>query len=81
MVFRFTFLLFYVILEIGPVVHGLKIPKRQNLTFERSISVDFEIPNEIRALESVEKSELIDEGHKPLLKSSIDYFYRLNELN
>ncbi|UJR22525.1 hypothetical protein I4U23_025574 [Adineta vaga] len=81
---KFTYLLLYIILQIGPIVQGKLVPERQFISFERFINhtflpTDLCCPNADIAIQLIENHPLIDNGYKPLMKSSIDYFYNQNE--
>ncbi|CAF4438748.1 unnamed protein product, partial [Rotaria magnacalcarata] len=81
---KFTYLLLYLMLRIGSILHGKVIPERQFISFDRFInhtflSTDMCCPNADRAIELIQNSHLIDNGYKRLLMSSIDYFFNRNE--
>ncbi|CAF4907847.1 unnamed protein product [Rotaria sp. Silwood1] len=81
---KFTYLLLYLILQIGPILNDKVIPERQLISFHRFINhtflpTDICCPNANIAIELIQNSHLIDNGYKPLLISSIDYFFHRNE--
>ncbi len=79
--FRFTYFLLYLILQIGPILNEKIIPERPLISFERftNFSIDISCPNADKALKLIENSRLIDSGYKPLLISSINYFFQEKE--
>jgi hypothetical protein len=77
---RFTYLLLYVTLLIGPVLDGRSIPSRTFLTIDGSFDgIESAWLEETDALQLIEQSRLIDDGFKPLLRSSLTYFYEHHE--
>ncbi|CAF3510753.1 unnamed protein product [Adineta steineri] len=81
---KFTYLLLYLILRIGPIVNEKVIPERQFISYERFknhnfLPLDICCPNADTAIDIIKKNSLVDNGYKPLLISSINYFYNENE--
>ncbi|CAF0824251.1 unnamed protein product [Rotaria sordida] len=81
---KFTYFLLYLILQIEPILNGKVIPERQFISFDRFINhnflpTDICCPNADTAIKLIQNSHLIDNGYKPLLISSIDYFFHRNE--
>ncbi|CAF1047244.1 unnamed protein product [Adineta ricciae] len=81
---KFSYLLLYLLIQIGPIIDGKVVPDRPFISLERFanhtfLPADARCPNAETAIHLIENHPLIDSGFKPLLKSSIDYIYNQNE--
>ena len=80
---RFTYLLLYIILQIGQILRDQLVPNRSFLTYDRFANRTFiptsNCPTASLVIQSIENSHLIDHGYKSLLISSMNYFYDQNE--
>ncbi|CAF1652915.1 unnamed protein product, partial [Adineta ricciae] len=81
---KFSYLLLYLLIQIGPIIDGKVVPDRPFISLERFanhtfLPADARCPNAETAIHLIENHPLIDSGFKPLLESSIDYIYSQNE--